>query len=279
MIEEHGFCITNASGDEIRGDVRSPATPGLRKLIIVCHGFTAHKDWGPFPFFGRRFAESGFASIVFNFSHNGIGANFKRFTELERFSRNTIGKELEDVRAVVDAVTDGRIGPGKVQPGPVGIVGHSRGAGVALLAASIDHRIGAVAAWSTISTFQRFTEHQRELWERQGYLPISLKSFRTRLRYGIEVLRDLESNRERYDLRKAVERLRIPLLILHGAQDVSVRIAEPMELYEHADKSKTDLVILEHAGHTFGARHPFNENAATVAEVADRTAQWFSKHL
>ena len=278
MIVERPFCITNGSGDSIRGDLRLPASARPEGLIIVCHGFTAHKDWGPFPFFGRSFAEGGFASIVFNFSHNGIGANFRKFTEIERFSRNTVGKELEDLRAVLDAAFGGKI-EGYAGTGPVGVVGHSRGAGIAILAASVDARIRAVAAWSTIATFHRYTPHQRSEWERTGSLPLSLKSYRTKLRLGIGLLRDLEANRERYDLTAAVKRLRVPLLLVHGAEDVSVKLAEPTMLYEASDKTNTEMVVIEHAGHAFGARHPFDEKNAVVKHLADLTAEWFHRHL
>ena len=97
MVVERPFSIANSSGDIVRGDPRYEEGGTPKPLLIVCDGSTAHKDWGPFPYFGERFAQEGFASILFNFSHNGIGGNFKRFTELEKFSRNTISKELEDV--------------------------------------------------------------------------------------------------------------------------------------------------------------------------------------
>ena len=109
-VREVSFTVTNSSGDAFTGDLRYPAGHSGLPVVLVCHGFTAHKDWGPFPYVGRRLAERGFASIVFNFSHNGIGKNSRRFSELEKFSRNTIGKELEDVTGVVDALTGRRLG-------------------------------------------------------------------------------------------------------------------------------------------------------------------------
>ena len=82
-ITERVFQITTPSGVALYGDIRwkeAISDSGVRKLpaILVCHGFKAFKDWGPFPSIGRYFAESGFVSIVFNFSHNGIGKNFQK---------------------------------------------------------------------------------------------------------------------------------------------------------------------------------------------------------
>jgi uncharacterized protein len=279
VMVEHSFRITNSSGDVIAGDLRYEDGPGPRPTLLICHGFTAHKNWGPFPYFGQKFARLGFASIVFNFSHNGIGENFRRFSEIEKFARNTIGKELEDVRGVVDAVTEGQIGSGICDPTRLVIVGHSRGGGVAILAGSYDRRVKAVAAWSTVGTFFRFTQHQREIWERQGYLPVKIRSAPTKLRYGIELLRDLEAKKDFYDLHNAVRRLQVPLLLVHGAEDVSVKPKEAEELCAAADPTKTELVILDHVGHSYGATSPFRGTNRTIEHITELTAHWVTRHL
>jgi dipeptidyl aminopeptidase/acylaminoacyl peptidase len=279
MIIERSLDLVNASGDPFSADLRYREGPGALPAVIICHGFTAHKDWGPFPYFGQRFAERGFASIVVNFSHNGIGRTPGRFSELQKFERNTIGKEVEDLRAAVDAVTGSRAGTEIIDTGRVAVVGHSRGGGVAILEASHDARVKVVAAWSTIATFYRYTEHQREEWEQRGFHSISIKGSPSRLRYGVDVLRDLEEGKKAYDLHDAVRRLRVPLLLVHGGADMSVRSAEAEELYEVSDKSRTELVILDKVGHSYGAKHPFTESTPAVDEVVDMTARWITQHL
>ena len=279
QIVEQAFRIQNASGEDITGDLRYVEDGKTKPVLVVCHGFTAHKDWGPFPFFGKRFAELGFVSVVFNFSHNGIGGNFKKFTEFEKFSRNTIGKELEDLRSVLDVVSDHGLGGGVSDRSRIGLVGHSRGGGVSILYASRDSRVSAVAAWSTISTFYRYTHHQKEMWEKDGFLPVTIRSMKTKLRYGIEVLRDLEANREKYDLVDAVQRLNIPLLLVHGEADVSVKPAEAEKLFEVADKSSTELILVPHAGHMFGVKSGSTKSSAMVEHLTDVTANWFHLHI
>jgi pimeloyl-ACP methyl ester carboxylesterase len=278
MIEKP-FRIRNSSGDVITGDLRYVDDGLIRPVLVVCHGFTAHKDWGPFPFFGKRLAALGFATIVFNFSHNGIGDNFKKFTEYDRFSRNTIGKELEDLRGVINAIGRGELGDKILDRHRIGLVGHSRGSGVAMLYASLDDRVRAVTAWSTVATFFRHTPHQREMWEREGYLPVTIRSMRTKLRYGIEVLRDLEANREKYDLVKAVKQLRIPLLLVHGEADVSVKPAEAERLFEASDKSRTELIVVPHVGHMFGVKSGSTKSTPAVEHITELTAKWFHVHF
>ena len=276
---ERAFRIRNASGDVITGDLRYVEDGRIKPVLVVCHGFTAHKDWGPFPFFGRRFAELGFASVVFNFSHNGIGDDFRKFTEFEKFSRNTIGKELEDLLSVLDAIVDGGLAGGAGDAKRIGLVGHSRGAGVAILCASNDRRVKALAAWSTVSTFFRYTQHQKEMWEQEGSLPVTIRSMKTKLRYGIEVLRDLEANKEKYDLVRAVHRLNVPLLLVHGEEDISVRPAEAKNLFDASERSRTELILVPHAGHMFGVRAGSTKSTATIEQITDVTAQWFHLHI
>lgn len=278
MVSEVPFSISNPSGDTVNGDFRWTPGEGEGPVLVICHGFTAHKDWGPFPHFGRKFAELGFASVTFNFSHNGIGKNFRKFTEIGKFSRNTIGKEVEDLRAVVTGLVEGRIGKGIADPARIGAIGHSRGGGVAVLSASLDPRIRGVAAWASVSTFYRYTPHQKGIWEEQGYIPVKIKGAESRLRFGLDVLRDLEANRDAYDLTTAVKKLRVPLLLLHGSADVSVKPKEPEELFAVADRTKTEYVLLEGVGHSFGATHPYRDNP-TVDHVIDLTARWFHLFL
>ncbi|HTY59414.1 MAG TPA: alpha/beta fold hydrolase [Bacteroidota bacterium] len=274
-LREFPFSIRNSSGELIAGDLRYAEGTRGAPLVIVCHGFTAHKDWGPFPYFGRKLASLGFASVVFNFSHNGVGPGSARFNELEKFSRNTVGKELEDVRALVDAAAEGAFGGGVIDPARIGLVGHSRGGGVAILSAAGDPRVRGVAAWSTVATFLRYTPHQKEAWERDGFLPVTVRGMKTRLRFGIEVLRDLEAHREAYDLHRAVRSLAVPLLLVHGSADVSVRPAEPESLYAEADHGKTELVIIEGTGHAFGAKHPYRQGSPAIDNLVELTARWF----
>jgi len=279
MVVEHPFSINNPSGDAIRGDLRYSDDPGAKPLVLICHGFTAHKDWGSFPYFGRKLAGDGFATIVFNFSHNGIGPNSTAFTEYEKFSRNTPGKELEDVQALLDAISNGKIGRGVVDASRIGMAGHSRGGGISILSAARDSRVRSIVAWSTVATFLRFTEHQREEWERTGYLPLRYGSARTLLRYDVSVLRDLEVNKDQYDLHKGALRLSVPALYVHGGADVIVRPEEAEGLYKSTTGARSQFALIEGAGHMYGAMHPFRETNPMIEQLLELTANWFHQTL
>jgi len=283
-IIERLFQLSTPSGADLYGDIRWRAkTPevqdGKLPVIIVCHGFKAFKDWGPFPAIGRHFAEAGFVSIVFNFSHNGIGKNFRKFSEREKFSINTFSLELDDVTTILDAVSNHRIDCPLIDKSNIGIVGHSRGGGIAIIKGSEDGRIKAVAGWSTVSYFNRYTEGQRKRWREKGYVGIPSINPESLFRLRTDLLDDLEKNGERLNIKRAVHDLSKPLLLIHGTADIPVPIDEVKSLYEESDKTITELILLDGVGHMYGARHPYNKPAPTMNRVLDLTSTWFHKYL
>jgi len=271
------------SGVALRGDLRFDVTHLAKgrklPLLIVCHGFKAFKDWGPFPAIGRRFAEAGFASFVFNFSHNGIGPEPRKFSERDKFYKNTVSLELTDVEELVDAVIAGKVGAGAVDPARIGIVGHSRGGGVAIVAACERESIKAVAGWSTVGRFDRYSETMKARWRMQGYLGSNSSKSSDPFRIGPALLDDIEANAKRLDLEEAVRRLKKPLLLVHGSADIPVPLDEASRLFEVSDKSMTKLVVLEGAGHMYGARHPYSHPAPVLEHVIEITTEWFTHHL
>jgi pimeloyl-ACP methyl ester carboxylesterase len=110
-------------------------------------------------------------------------------------------------------------------------------------------------------------------------MPVTIRSLQTKLRYGIEVLQDLEANKGKYDLIKAVQRLTAPLLLVHGEADVTVRPVEAQKLFEASDRSKTELVLVEHTGHMYGVKSGSSKPNRAIEHITDMTAKWFHLHL
>lgn len=280
-IIERSFQLGNSEAT-IRGDIRWKLESGLQSrlpLLIVCHGFKAFKDWGPFPAIGKFFAEHGFVSIVFNFSHNGIGDEPKKFSEREKFSVNTISRELEDVDEILNSTEANYFSDVPIDVNNIGIVGHSRGGGVAIIKAKEDKRIKAVSGWSTISHFDRYTEEQKRRWREKGYVELPSMNALSIFRMTTAFIDDLDNNAQRLDIISAVEQLHKPFLIIQGTADVPVPKREAEELYTVADKSLTEIVFLEGAGHMYGARHPYKKESPNMTRVLELTSTWFHKHL
>jgi dienelactone hydrolase len=269
------FQITSLHGIPIRGDLHLPAVTDGAPVIIICHGFKGFKDWGGFSYAADYFASQGFAALRFNFSLNGVEDRFLEFTALENFARNTISRELDDLHDLIDAVCAKVFLPEEIDAGRIGLVGHSLGGGVVVVHASDDDRIGAVAGWAGVADFMRWGKKTRAMWRKSGRMEIENARTHQMMPMDVGMLEDLEANRERFDIPAAVSRLTVPLLVVHGEQDVSVPIEEGRRIAAAADPAHCLLHVIPNTDHTFGVRHPFEGPTPAFETVLGSTAAFF----
>jgi dienelactone hydrolase len=278
-MERTPFELADAPYGPIRGDVYLPGNSRGIPVVIACHGFKGFKDWGFWPETARRFCEAGIGCVVFNFSGSGIGDDPQQFTELDRFEADTIGRELEDLGRVLDAVSHRSVPVGGVDVRRLGLLGHSRGGGVALIRTGRDPRIRATATWAAVASFLRVDEEARTAWREKGYTEVVNQRTGQVFRIGTTYLDDLEAHAEAYDPLLAVSRFKVPLLLVHGTQDAAVPVEDARLLAQHAAPGTCTQALIQGAGHTFGAAHPFQESTPHLDQVLTRTTAWFSETL
>jgi hypothetical protein len=128
--------LTTRQGLPLRVDLR--IMEGMTPLagVMVCHGFKGFKDWGFFPWISERLAEAGLAVATLDFSMNGIGDQPGEFTRLDQFEANTYSQELSDLGQVMGWLVMDSPVSGPLDGGRLGVLGHSRGALAAVVAAA-----------------------------------------------------------------------------------------------------------------------------------------------
>lgn len=250
-----------------------------KNCLIFVHGFKGFKDWGFIPYFGEYFSNKGYFVITFNFSHNGIGRKTTEFTELHKFAENTYSLEISELTQIISAYTEGFFG--KISDSnKIGLVGHSRGGAVSIIAANISKKINALVTWSSISNFDRFTERHKKEWRTKGFFEVLNSRTNQIMRLNKNLLDDIETNlRVKLNLEMALKRINIPYLILHGEQDLSVPIAEAELLFSWSDKFLTALIKIPRTGHTFNIKHPFEGSNQIFDTVLEYTNNFFNKHF
>ena len=258
----------------IRGELRAPAGPPPRTAVVVCHGLKGFKDWGFFPAVAAAIARRGHAAVSFDFTRNGVANG--EFTELERFAEQTHSRDVDEIRAVLDAVTGGSLFPRR--PERIGLLGHSRGGGEAILAAAEDDRVDALVTWAAISAVRRWKQDDVAAWERGETVYLENKRTHQRLPVAPTFWRDIVENGERLDIQRAASRLDIPWLIAHGDADEAVPVDEARTLFAAAG-ARAELFLVEGAGHTFGAAHPYVGATPELRTVTDVTLSWFDRWL
>jgi dipeptidyl aminopeptidase/acylaminoacyl peptidase len=266
-------------GRVVRGRVTlPPEVEGPLPWVLLVHGFKGFMDWGFFPELAARLARARIASVAFNSSGSGVGEDLASFSELDAFRRGTLTRQLEDVQRVRELARSGELGA--LDPARAGIFGHSRGGGIALVHAREAGDYRAVATWAALSGFDRWDEATKQLWRRNGVLPVLNARTGQELPLGVEVLEDFERHRERLDVLAACRRLRAPVLALHGSADEGVEVACLERIAGALPKDTGSLArVLAGQGHTFGAVHPLVSLPTVLAAVLDETVAWFARHL
>lgn len=248
-------------------------------MVVACHGFKGFKDWGFWPELGNRMASAGLVLVTFNFSGSGIGEDPETFSELDRFEDNTIGKEISDLGWILDALAARDIPTQGADGRKLGVLGHSRGGGVALVRASRDPRIRSLVTWAAVASFARVDEAEKAAWKERGYAEVTNQRTGQVFRIGASYLEDLESHAEAYDPSAAARRIQVPTLIIHGTQDEAVPVDEAQQLIRNLDRGRSQQVLIQGAGHTFGAAHPFSGSNPDLDRVMDKTVAWFQESL
>jgi pimeloyl-ACP methyl ester carboxylesterase len=224
------------------------------KLVVFVHGYKGFKDWGAWNLVDFEFTYNGYGFAKFNLSHNGGNHIYaKDFPDLDAFSKNTYTKEVDDIRFFLNHLASLNLPDCSIH-----LIGHSRGGGVGIIAASEDTRIASICTWSAICDIEKRmpTGEKLEAWKANGVrYELNARTLQE-MPIAYTIYEDFLQRKERLNIRLACEKLHIPKLVIHGTSDEAVDISEGKQL---ASWLKVPLFEIPGANHTFGAVHPFNE--------------------
>lgn len=236
---------------------------GRRPSIIMMHGFGANKNGGP-EWVCEQFESWGYVAL--RFDYRGCG-------ESEGEGGRVIA--MEEVSDARNAITYMASRP-DVDGGQIALCGSSLGAGVAVYAAGIDQRVGAVIlengvgngervirsmhtpeSWSAFLNLMeegiRHREqtgtskviHRFEIFEMPKELQINLTSNESLMHFTAETAVSFFMFRPEEMIGKISPR---PVLILHSARDRVCDYEEAFSLARHA-KPPFELHLLDGADH------------------------------
>ena len=84
---------------------------------------------------------------------------------------------------------------------------------------------------------------------------------------------------KRLNIIKAVKKIRKPFLIIHGKEDLSVKVNEAYDLFENSDKQYSELYLIDNTGHTFGIEHPFKGTTNAFEKVIEKMIDFIKRNL
>ncbi|GAA3572843.1 alpha/beta hydrolase family protein [Snuella lapsa] len=260
MIIDKNTIIKTQHGKPILVDLFYLKNKQNKPIVIFCHGYKGFKDWGAWDLMAKTFANAGFLFIKFNFSHNGGTIEQPiDFPDLEAFAHNNYTKELNDLDTVISWVFKNSVISKEGNLKAISLIGHSRGGGIVAIKAEEDSRIKALIGLASVSDFKsRFpTGEAFTSWQQNGVYYVVNGRTKQNMPHYFQFYEDFAKNEEHLTIKRAVSKLNIPYLIIHGDDDSSVRIEEAKEL--HKWRPDSTLKIIANANHVFGASHPWDK--------------------
>jgi pimeloyl-ACP methyl ester carboxylesterase len=258
-------------------DIRSVLPGESRPVVVICPGFLGYKGWGFFPWLSERTAEAGFHVVTISFSHSGTDQATGMITRPDEFAAGTIGAELEDLDRVLDFVASEDF-PLPVRGAP-GLLGHSRGGSICIIAAGRRGAAGSLVTWAAASRLDRYTNRRRREWRRSGALEFLDARSAVPLRLDWSYYEDIDANRALYDVPARAAELTVPHLVVHGERDAAVSVSEARELAAADRRAEVRLEIIPHCGHSFGVNHPMRCPTPTLEHAARTSIEWLRRTL
>lgn len=226
------------------------------ELIVFIHGFMGFMDWGAWHLVADYFYAHNYDFCRFNLSHNGTSTEAPTdFVDLEAFGANTYSKELQDIQALLHHVEREHRTYEQIH-----LVGHSRGGGMAILAAknwNCLSELGQVCTWAAICDIDRRFPSSEELalWKEKGLRFVKNGRTNQELPQYFQLYEDYLENCSQLDILSAANTLKERLHIFHGDLDESVPLSEAFEL---GNAAQVEVITIKGADHVFGAKHPWN---------------------
>ncbi len=252
--------VPGANGREMAVDIFHGTTETPRPVIIYAHGFNGFKDWGNFDLVAKKFVAEDYTFIKFNFSHNGTTpANPEEFVDLEAFGNNNYSKELEDLSKIIDwTCAPGNPFHGYIDTNSISLIGHSMGGGIVILQAATDERVRKVVTWASVSESKTpwgtWPPKKIADWKKDGVQFYTNGRTNQQMPLYYQLYEDFQNNAEKLDIKKAMENLRVPILVCHGQSDISVPVEKAYELISWQPAAK--LFTLD-TDHVFDRHHPW----------------------
>lgn len=228
--------------------------PRLKGTVFILHGIANSKDQAPYQLWAAALNGAGYRIVLLDLrAHGQSTGKYLTYGVVEKRDLSQVLDDLEQRGEIV---------------GQVGVLGASYGGAVAIEWAAVEPRLKAVVSLEPFSDFHHavFDVAPTVLGRWRIFYPPS----------RIEKIIHLAGKRagfkpEDASALDAIKRCDQPVLLIHGADDTLLPLANSERLHAAAP-SHSKLVIVPGAGHIDLWLHGFDE-------VFYESTKWFAKYL
>lgn len=255
------------------------AGPGSA-LAIIINGHNGFYNYGMFPYIQDALCRKGISSYSFNFSHGGVVGDSDYFDDMEKYEKNCMRLETEDLLGVLHHLNSNEF----KHHNKIFLLAHSLG-GVPTLfgskkAQEEQIKINGIILISTIKTLDFWGKEVTDAWELNKVYYKTNKRTKQELPQGFEFLQEVLSCDTTWNIEAAIKSLKQPILIIQGEKDEAVSLAHAESLYAWSKENNpnTSLKVIPNATHTFNTKHPFEGASEELTELVNSVVDWIRKH-
>jgi len=247
---------------------------GISPLVIIINGHNGFYNYGMFPYIQQKLFENGISSYSFNFSHGGIIGEADFFEDLEKYERNCMRLETEDLLSILHNLKDFKT------HSKVFLFAHSLGGVPAIFGAmqAIEEKIkiAGIILVSTVKTLNFWPPEMLKEWATSGVYFKKNNRTKQELPQGFEFLQEVLKSDKIWNVKQAIQLLNIPIFLIHGENDEAVPIEHAETLFSWIKESNPDarLHIIPNATHTFNTRHPFEKTSNELEKLIKISVKW-----
>ncbi len=261
----------NVEGIYINAGISSP-------LVIIVNGHNGFYNYGMFPYIQQKLFENRISSYSFNFSHGGVIGDADIFEDLEKYEQNCMRLETEDLLCVLHNLNEEFKDHSRIF-----LFVHSLGGVPAMFGAkkAIAEKINinGIILVSTVKTLNFCPSEMLKEWAVAGVYYKKNNRTRQELPQGFEFLQEIIRCDTEWNVKQAIQSLKIPVLIIHGSDDEAVPVEHGKLLYSWVEGANVNaqLRIIPNATHTFNTKHPFEGTSNELDELLFIVSEWIQK--
>lgn len=237
--------------------------------VLFLHGYKGYAAWGCWDQMCDALTDLRIHAFRLDFSGNGTTAERpNEIHDLDAWSDNTYRQELSEAIDAIKAL--------RHQGFDVILMGHSRGGGIATLAAGAlrdtMYAVKGLVLLASVSDFERRFPTGEGLanWRATGRWEVKNGRTGETYHHKFHFYEDFVAYRELLDIRRQAARVGVPVLIAHAKDDQAVSAEESLELAMIMRQgTRVAVVEFETGGHTFGTKEPWPARVPLPKEMAD----------
>lgn len=258
LIHENGV----VDGIYLNTGINSP-------FVIIINGHNGFYNYGMFPYLQQNLAQHNISSYSFNFSHGGIKGNADYFEDLEKYEKNCMRLEVEDVMCVLHNLHSDKF----EKHTNFFLLAHSLGGVPAIFSAkkAQDEKIviNGIALISTVKQLNFWPDEMMDEWKQNKIYYKKNNRAKQLLPQGEEFLNEVLQSDSIWNVENEIKKLSQPVLILHGENDEAIPEAHGKKLFEwiHPINKNSFLKIIPGATHTYNTKHPFEGTTPQLEEM------------